>query len=205
MIFLVDFPALQYLLWSHFTSIMLNVLLRILLKVQISTLDHLNPVICTVSRKGRRMKTHIFCRILQSYHCSLEQSALDESYVYSRRFVKMLSFLSAGSSSLRNLGSSARSYSTTPSATAERPGLVWKHGHAKTKVEYKAELPKKQLGVAPDLIAKMRRLRSEAPKTFTARRLVANFHLSKKTVNAVAPYVRYGKAVRYRLIIPENC
>ena len=86
----------------------------------------------------------------------------------------------------------SRSYATQ---TSSKPALVWQHSHAATTPQHQAALPKEQLGVAPELIAKMRRLREEAPATFTARRLSANFHLPKKVINSVAPYVRHGKTV----------
>lgn len=95
----------------------------------------------------------------------------------------------------------ARSYSTKSSA---KPVLAWKHGHAATTPQYVAELPEAQLGVSPTLIAKMRRLREEAPATFTARRLASNFHLPKTTVNRVAPYVRHGKTVRAQSVMSQT-
>lgn len=128
----------------------------------------------------------------------LRQSTPDGSLVNPYRFVNMLSFLGAGSSSLRSLGSSSRSYSSGASTTSQRPALVWNHGHASTKPQQQVQLPESSHGVSSELIAKLRRLREEAPKTFTARRLMSNFNLSKKTINAVAPYVRHGKAVRSR-------
>lgn len=150
----------------------------------------------------KRKFTEIWGKFLGIFMCafrSLRQSASDGSLVNPYRFVKMLSFLGTGSSSLRGLGSSSRSYSTGTSTTSKRPALVWNHGHASTKPQQQVQLPESSHGVSSELIAKMRRLREEAPKTFTARRLMANFNLPKKTINAVAPYVRHGKAVRFRL------
>ena len=96
----------------------------------------------------------------------------------------------------------SRSYSTKSSG---KPVLAWKHSHAATTPQYVAELPAAQHGVSPTLIAKMRRLREEAPATFTSRRLASNFHLPKKTVNLVAPYIRHGKTVRAVSVMSQTC
>jgi hypothetical protein len=82
----------------------------------------------------------------------------------------------------------------TKSSTS--PTLFWKHSHAATTTQYTAPLPETSHGVSSEVIAKMRRLRWEAPKTFTAKRLSSNFHLPRETVNAVAPYHHPGTQVR---------
>ena len=120
----------------------------------------------------------------------------------------MLSLAGARVLGWRPSASGARKYSTQ---TPSKPVLFWQHSHASTTSQYTAPLPEASRGVSSELIAKMRRLRAEAPKTFTAKRLSSNFHLSRATVNAVAPYhhpatktKNLEKAARRAKIVPED-
>lgn len=82
------------------------------------------------------------------------------------------------------------------SAASERPVTFWNHAYAANKAPFEQAPTESSHGVSGALIEKMRRLRHEAPHTFTAKRLSRNFNLSRTTINRVAPYEAPGAAVR---------
>ena len=129
-----------------------------------------------------------------SFHRSLRLQCLrcPCSHLYTRiRFV-MLAYFGSKVTGVAGVSGQKRVFTSSSKSSS---GVVWKHHAGESSAKYVPHVPESQNGVSGEVIAKMRRLREEAPKTFTARRLSNNFNLSKTTVNAVAPEVRHQKKV----------
>lgn len=105
----------------------------------------------------------------------------------------MLAYFGSKVVGVSGVSGQSRAFSSSSKSSV---GVVWKHSAGPSSVNHVPVVPEAQRGVSGELIAKMRRLREEAPRTFTARRLSSNFNLPKTAVNAVAPEVRYQKKVR---------
>lgn len=73
--------------------------------------------------------------------------------------------------------------------------IFWNHSQASNTNQWKPTLPKAQFGLSPEKIDLIKRLREEAPKFYTRKKLQAHFHINSKVLNEIAPVIKYRNMV----------